>query len=76
MGRIINLFCIFALVSEICSAQEDPKKTEKLLDLAKQIVPGMKGQSLALGDILKALKVLKKSHFVFNLEICRTCLMY
>ena len=59
MGRIINLFCIFVLVSEICSAQEDPKKKEKLLDLAKQIVPGMKGQSLALGDILKALKVSK-----------------
>ena len=59
MGRILHLFCIFALVSEICSAQEDPKKKEKLLDLAKQIVPGMKGQSLALGDILKALKVLR-----------------
>ena len=59
MGRIINLFWFFSLVSETCSAQEDPKKKEKLLDLAKQIVPGMKGQSLALGDILKALKVLK-----------------
>ena len=59
MGRIINLFCIFVLVSEICSSQEDPKKMKKLLDLAKQIVPGMKGQSLTLGDILKALKVLK-----------------
>ena len=59
MGRMINFFCIIALVSEICSAQEDPKKKEKLFDLAKQIVPGMKGQSLALGDILKALKVLK-----------------
>ena len=52
MGRIINLFCFFSLVSETCSAQE-----EKLLDLVKQI--GMKGQSLALEDILKALKVLK-----------------
>ena len=66
MGRIINLFCIFALVSEICSAQEDPKKKEKLLDLAKQIVPGMKGQSLALGDILKALKVLKKNRILYS----------
>ena len=48
MGRIINLFCIFALVSEICSAQEDPKKKEKMLDLAKQIVPGMKYMRLDL----------------------------
>ena len=59
MGRIINLFWFFSLVSETCRAQEDPKKKEKLLDLVKQIVPGMKGQSLALEDILKALKVLK-----------------
>ena len=59
--RIIILLVISTSVLDICNAKEDPEKTKKLLDLAKQIVPGMEGKSFALGEILKVLKVLNKN---------------
>ena len=58
--KIANILGIFALVFGICSGQEDPKKTEELLDLFDKIGPGMKDQFLALGEILKAFKVLNR----------------
>ena len=60
MMRMIIIFGIFALIFEICSGQEDPKNTEKVLDLFDKIGPGMKDQLLALGEILEALKVLNR----------------
>ena len=55
--RIANIFGIFALIFEICSGQEDLKKTKEVLDLFDKIKirPGMIDQILALGEILKVL---------------------
>ena len=58
--RKANIFGIFALIFEICSGQEDIKKTEELLDLFDKIVPGMKDQLLVLREFLKAFKVLNR----------------
>ena len=58
--RIAKILGIFALIFETSSGQEDPKKSEKLLDLFDKIGPGMKDQFLALGEILKAFKVLNR----------------
>ena len=57
---IANILGIFALIFEICSGQEDPKNTEKVLDLFDKIGPGMKDQFLVLGEILKAFKKLNR----------------
>ena len=58
--KIANILGIFALVFGICSGQEDPKKTEELLDLFDKIGPGMKDQLLVLREFLKAFKVLNR----------------
>ena len=58
--KIANILGIFALVFGICSGQEDPKKTEELLDLFEKIRPGMKDQLLVLREFLKAFKVLNR----------------
>ena len=58
--RVANILGVFALIFEICSGQEDPKNTEKVLDLFDKIGPGMKDKLLALGEILEALKVLNR----------------
>ena len=55
--RIANIYGIFALIFEICSGQEDLKKTKEVLDLFDKIKirPGMIDQILAVGEILKVL---------------------
>ena len=55
--RIANILGIFALIFEICSGQEDLKKTKEVLDLFDKIKirPRMIDQILALGEILKVL---------------------
>ena len=55
--RIANIYGIFALIFEICSGQEDLKKTKEVLDLFDKIKirPGKIDQILALGEILKVL---------------------
>ena len=55
--RIANILGIFALIFEICSGQEDLKKTKEVLDLFDKIKirPGMIDQILAVGEILKVL---------------------
>ena len=58
--RIAKILGIFALIFETCRGQEDPKKSEKLLDLFDKIGPGMKDHFFALGEILKAFKVLNR----------------
>ena len=55
--RKANIFGIFALIFEICSGQEDLKKTKEVLDLFDKIKirPGVIDQILAVGEILKVL---------------------
>ena len=53
--RIANILGIFALIFEVCSGQDDLKKTKEVLDLFDKIGPGMMDQILALGEILKVL---------------------
>ena len=44
--RIQYFLGILTLVFHLLNAKEDPKKMERLFDLVKEIVPGMKDQSI------------------------------
>ena len=55
MLRIQHLLGILTLVCHLLNAKEDPKKMERLFDLVKDIVPGMKDQSI--GENLQSLEV-------------------
>ena len=44
--RIQYFLGILTLVFHLLNANEDPKKMERLFDLVKEIVPGMKDQSI------------------------------
>ena len=53
--RIQYFLGILTLVFHLLNAKEDSKKMERLFDLVKEIVPGMKEQSI--GENLRSLEV-------------------
>ena len=53
--RIQYFLGILTLVFHLLNAKEDSKKMERLFDLVKEIVPGMKDQSI--GENLRSLEV-------------------
>ena len=53
--RIQYFLGILTLVFHLLNAKEDPKNMERLFDLVKEIVPGMKDQSI--GENLRSLEV-------------------
>ena len=53
--RIQYFLGMLTLVFHLLNAKEDPKKMERLFDLVKEIVPGMKDQST--GENIRSLEV-------------------